>query len=81
MAGHCEQWLGLHPVPPARPVIVLWLVTARLVAGAAISENGKAPDAETLRRQEKFIKRKGTSFFLCLHAAKFDRRSIFLAIQ
>lgn len=52
MAGHCKQWLGLRPVPPARPVIVLWLVTARLVAGAAISETGKAPDAETLRRQE-----------------------------
>lgn len=52
MAGHRQQLLGLHPLLPARPVIVLWSATARLVAGAVASENGKVPDTKSLRRQE-----------------------------
>lgn len=46
---HCEQFLGLHPLLPARPVIV---PTARLVVGVAATKNRKVPDAERLRREE-----------------------------
>lgn len=51
MAGHRhrEQFVGLHPLLPAWPVVVPWLAT---VAGVAASKSRKVPDAESLRRQE-----------------------------
>lgn len=65
MTGRREQLLGLHLLLPARPIIVPWLATATLVAGAAASKDGKVPDAESLRRQENLLTEIRLFFFFC----------------